>query len=517
LHILTHLFIFRQKLHLSQIGLRGRKDTILDKNLQQAIELIRDQKPEEARMILLERLHANYDDTQAWFWLAHCAEDEEEYARALREVLRLDPENVEARRLAVQLARQTSKDKKPLKTPPPTQDTNLLLERDYSQHYLRSFFNLLFFLIIIGISLGVAYWWLNPSEDENTNTNITQSATLDESSLCTQQMNTIIRSLTARCSTTRQNQVCLASNGLNISSSAYQTTSLRVPGDKTSLELYTLLETKPFNASTNEWGSLVIRAQTNAPESTDAWGLFLITSGVRLTDFDERFQNFSFFNSASAAASPPCAEIPASGILVHSDTVIVFGMNGSEIEMNGTAFFQLDVAAGLRIAVLEGRIKITTLSTEQTIQAGEVLQQEVESNRMVRNVNGTISGEANRIRGNLRQLVPFAENLGIATENWAFPGERPRVSITPTSNAIRTPTPELPELDVISTIEVTPEPTEESDTSPTPTIGVTVTRFIPTFTVGPTEQSPNTPRPTLTPINNTGATRTPTPAFPDSP
>ena len=65
-------------------------------NLNAARKLIADNNLAQAREIVVEALHNDYDNIDAWMLLTDCARDREEYSRALREILRIDPENAEA-------------------------------------------------------------------------------------------------------------------------------------------------------------------------------------------------------------------------------------------------------------------------------------------------------------------------------------------------------------------------------------------------------------------------------------
>lgn len=74
--------------------------------LHQAVEHAQAGRRDEARRLLQEYLQATPDNEVAWLWLASVAADQAEYQRALREVLRVNPSNQQARTLLDQFQQQ---------------------------------------------------------------------------------------------------------------------------------------------------------------------------------------------------------------------------------------------------------------------------------------------------------------------------------------------------------------------------------------------------------------------------
>lgn len=70
-------------------------------DLQQAVELIKAGEKPEARRIVLQELRLDEDNIKAWLCLTRCAANREQFEISVRNVLRLDPENAYARKLAV--------------------------------------------------------------------------------------------------------------------------------------------------------------------------------------------------------------------------------------------------------------------------------------------------------------------------------------------------------------------------------------------------------------------------------
>ncbi|MEB2288650.1 MAG: tetratricopeptide repeat protein [Anaerolineae bacterium] len=74
--------------------------------LHQAVEHAQAGRRDEARRLLQEYLQSSPDNEVAWLWLASVAADQAEYQRALREVLRVNPANQQARALLDQFQQQ---------------------------------------------------------------------------------------------------------------------------------------------------------------------------------------------------------------------------------------------------------------------------------------------------------------------------------------------------------------------------------------------------------------------------
>jgi len=74
--------------------------------LHQAVELAQAGRRDEARGLLLHYLQGAPDNEVAWLWLASVAADQPEYVRALNEVLRINPNNAQARQLLEQFRQQ---------------------------------------------------------------------------------------------------------------------------------------------------------------------------------------------------------------------------------------------------------------------------------------------------------------------------------------------------------------------------------------------------------------------------
>ncbi|MBI5930895.1 MAG: hypothetical protein HY862_16415 [Chloroflexi bacterium] len=404
-------------------------------DLQRARELATAGDSHEAREMLVRLLYDDYDNADIWLELANITEDREEYARAVREVLRIDPENVEARRMAVELSREAAQT--------PRQRADGTTSRRRGNRALSFIYNFFVFALIVAVAAGVAIYWVESNQDE---VNPTPVATADPAVACARQVQSVLERLPARCSLTEAGQVCLGNPEVFF---APQEKQLLLPGDRGVLSNYIALETRPFDLAAQHFGLLTVRAKTSYSDEAADSVLFLLTSGVRLRDYDPRLETLTF---SSNPVVSDCGSVPPSGLLVSgmADESAQFVVNGLAVTLDGTAFLQVDAAAGLRVIVLEGTTHIAATGNEVTVIAGHWISWPVGPTLEVRDDPSNVLTSADNLRGDLNQLLPLGHAAGLAIENWRLPGQ---------GGAPETTIP----------VEITPEMTEEGLTTHTPT------------------------------------------------
>ncbi|MBZ0317605.1 MAG: hypothetical protein K8L91_14380 [Anaerolineae bacterium] len=432
-------------------------------DLQRARELAAAGDSHEAREMLVRLLYEDYDNAEIWLELAQITEDREEYARAVREVLRIDPENVEARRMAVELSREAAQ--------APRQRADGTPSQRRGSRTLSFIYNLFVFSLIVAVAAGVAIYWVESNQDEDPPAVM---ATLDPAVVCARQVQSVLQRLPARCSLTEAGQVCLGNSDVFF---APQERSLLLPGDRGPLTNYIALETRPFDINTQNFGLLSLRAKTSYADDAAEDVLFVMTSGVRLRDYDPHLEALTF---SSNPVLSECASVPPAGLLVSGvmGKAARFEVNGLAISLDGTAFLQVDAAAGLRVIVLDGTAQLAASGIEITVSAGQWISWPVDPTLAVRDEPSDQLTMVDTLRGDLGLLIPLGQAAGLAVENWRLPGQGglPEATaeveiITPESLETHTPTPLPP--DVMSPVplvteEALPIETETSTATRTP-------------------------------------------------
>ncbi len=82
--------------------------------LQEAVQLAQQGRRDDARRLLWQVVQSDSNNEMAWLWLASVAADQTEYQRALNEVLRINPDNGQARQLLADLQKQQQPTTPPL-------------------------------------------------------------------------------------------------------------------------------------------------------------------------------------------------------------------------------------------------------------------------------------------------------------------------------------------------------------------------------------------------------------------
>lgn len=478
-------------------------------NLHRARQFIDEGRLVEAREIIVQALHHNYDNVTAWSLLLECPRDREEYGRALREILRVDPENEEARQMAIALARgeEDGGGDTDSKSDLPSEPVVRRRKKSSPLAILtRIIVNTLGLLVVIGIAGGIAYLWLDWQRSENPKTII--PVTIDPIQACIAGVPQVYERLPARCPLVERGEACLINPSVVIDSKTGQTDLLTLAGDRTLITNLNSLETEPFNREDLSWGLVELQAQTSYKLDSIFNVRMITTSGVRLRFFDEQMQQISF---SSNPVPSDCDALPPAGLLFDTSPAesATLEINGEAISMLGIVFMQVDVS-GLRIVVMAG--EITLVDRDMTVSSGQWVKIPVDGTLAVTNDTPEISGTTPVIRGELGNLFVLGDALALDTGLWRISGVTAPIFITttPDINAQATinaqPTGEVIEIPTeVVTDTPTPTPPEEDTPTPTPVpVTNTPTPIPPTptlFTIGIDDNITATPEITLPPGN----------------
>lgn len=434
-------------------------------NLHRARQLIDEDRLVEAREIIVQALHHNYDNATAWSLLLECPRDREEYGRALREILRIDPENEEARQMAIALARGGG-DAEPSDSDLPDEVIGRRRKKSGPLAILtRIIVNTLGLLVVIGIAGGIAYLWLDWQNDSEPTVLI--PATIDPVQACIVDVPVVYERLPARCPLVERGEACLINSSVLIDSKTGQTDLLTLAGDRTLITNLNLLETESFKQDDLSWGLVELQAQASYDVDSIFNVRMVATSGVRLRFFDEQMQQISFSSNPVASACPALA--PA-GLLFDTppNQSVELEINGEDFLLTGTSFMQVDAAAGLRVIVMTGEISL--INRDITVGSGQWVKIPVEGTLATIDVESAeVFGSTPTLRGEVSNLFVLGDALGLATGLWRIPGvSAPEiVTTTPDVNALATASALPPTLVPSATLTITPIPSIED--SPTAT------------------------------------------------
>ena len=433
--------------------------------------LIDANKLEDAREQLVDHLYEDYDNLEAWLLLTECAVDAAEYARAVREALRIAPDHPQARRLAMELAQEQGGAAFADKAKP-------------RGGALRSLGNLIIFFIVISAGAGLVFYLLQDEiSSEQNNTDIMN--TPNPEALCAATVNDTLPFLAARCSVLDTETACLANPDV-----FFQTTNTAAMptllGDRIDLQDLAAISVGMYDQSAQTWGLAVVQSSERSSYQ------LVLTSGVTLSQAEEDI--FEFRNSP---VQPFCDEIAPSGILLRSlnEDAVAIQINGLQLQLIGVAFLQINNGQ-LHVVMLAGESVLHTtqsnISSQVFLTQGQWISFNVDANLMVDNAvaSEAMVGEPS-ILGDLGALQLLSDGFEINNTQWQIPSGAVAIAIQPTITAtrgIRIPT-------ATATPTITPTPRYTATSRPTRTPTQTL---VPTSTDIPVfETTPNTPTPTL--------------------
>lgn len=436
-------------------------------DLSEAIRLIEEDQPAAAREIIVDSLYQNYDDIAAWLLLTQCAQDTREYARAIREALRIEPENPEARRLAVDLARTAPEGASGRRSG--------ASRRRHQRNWLQTVSRVAVFLVVVGVAVAIGAVLLSPDDDPVATSSV--PAVGDPEEACRQNVEAVLQRLPARCGILEMNEVCLANAPVSFDVQDDNNTPQLV-GDRIALESVNLVVTGDDEGSALEWGMVVIRARSSFPSSTTDAAIFVATSGVRISAIDEGMLRF---NLSSNPVVSDCPSALPSGVLVLTQSdgnAAEFTVNDLEISLEGSAFLQVDVAAGLRVVVLNGTGQVSLDGVLRRLSAGQWIRFGVNPTLAVQGPPGDVMVGRVNVRGNLAVILQLGEALGEDIAHWELPQAGPAVAFQTSPTSTQTPT-----------LTLTPRPSATSSATNTPPPPSA------TATLRPTGTATDTPRP----------------------
>jgi hypothetical protein len=378
-------------------------------NLARAQALIEQGQFAQAREIVVEALHNDYDDLAAWQLLLDCARDRQEYGRALREILRLDPENKEARALAVELAQAVRGEGKKRR------------RRSPLGALLRVIVNTLAFLIVVGIAGGVAYAYLQWQGDNGENNNAPTAIvpTLDPLAKCQENVPLVYNRLTARCPLVQEGEACLINPAVTVQSNTGRTDLLTLAGDDALISNLQTLETFLYSPDDFSFGMAMLRGRATFEESNDSSMLMVVTPGVQVRFFDEQLSQVTFSSNPTPSE---CPATPPAGLLLHvpDNESAAFELNDEPMLLSGTVFLQVDVAAGMRGIVMEGEVSLE--DRDRVVMQGQWFKVNVDAALLASPVPVEVFEAPPTVRGDLLQLLPLGQALRLNIADWRFPG-----------------------------------------------------------------------------------------------
>lgn len=209
---------------------------------------------------------------------------------------------------------------------------------------------------------------------------LSPALTLAQQLTCPDLVAQAIAAADAACQATGRNQTCYGNVNMTVQpQDGVGAISFSKVGDIVDVSLLQSLKLSPMNVTTGEWGVALMRLQANLPDALPGQNVtFLLFGDVEVTnavgaDQIETFTPMQAFYLRTGAGDAQCAEAPESGVLVQTPQgvgQVTFSINGVNVDMGSTVFFQSDSRTGMTVTTLEGAAYITASERTQVVAPG---------------------------------------------------------------------------------------------------------------------------------------------------
>lgn len=187
-----------------------------------------------------------------------------------------------------------------------------------------------------------------------------------------------LRTAAERCQATGRNQACYGSFHLEATAQP-GVTSLRFNqvGDIADVSAIQNLKLDGMNQETQEWGVAILKLQANLPGSLPGQNVtFVLFGDVEITnaaDGQTSTAPMQAFTLRSGIGDSQCEETPASGLLVQTPQgagKVNFTVNGVDISMGSTVFFQAQPGSTMSVRTVEGAAEASAQGRTIPVIAG---------------------------------------------------------------------------------------------------------------------------------------------------
>jgi hypothetical protein len=199
---------------------------------------------------------------------------------------------------------------------------------------------------------------------------------------CPQIVEAALEAVDEFCAATGRNQVCYGHIALDAALRGdVEDIVFEQPGDILNVASLDTMQLSPMDITTGAWGVAVMRLQANLPDTLPGQNVtFLLFGDVEIrnavpTDDTQNSELHAMqaFYLRTGIGDAPCAGAPQSGLVVQTPEgvgAVVFNINGVDVEMGSTVFFQADADKGMTVSTLEGAANVSAELGSQPVLAG---------------------------------------------------------------------------------------------------------------------------------------------------
>ena len=188
-------------------------------------------------------------------------------------------------------------------------------------------------------------------------------------STCPQNIMNALTEVDLLCSSLGRNQVCYGNTRLEASP---EQPNFAAPGDMANIADIQRLNLE-LDQQTESWGVALMRLQANLPDTLPGQNVTVVLFGNVQFDVAESASNTQAFYVQTGFGDAPCPEAPDSGLLIQTPQggrEVAFTLNGVDIGLGSTAYFQAAPGSELVTSVIEGAAHLTSQGVTKVVPAG---------------------------------------------------------------------------------------------------------------------------------------------------
>ena len=199
---------------------------------------------------------------------------------------------------------------------------------------------------------------------------------------CPQIVETALSAADEFCTTLGRNQACYGHVALDAELQGdAENFTFEQPGDVLDVASLNTLRLHPMDVATGEWGVALMSLQANLPDALPGQNvIFLMFGDVEIQNAvpsdgtaAAEIHAMQAFRLRTGFRDAPCEGAPQSGLVVQTPQgagTVVFNINGVDVEMGSTVFFQADADEGMTVSTLEGAANVASEQGSQPVLAG---------------------------------------------------------------------------------------------------------------------------------------------------
>lgn len=202
------------------------------------------------------------------------------------------------------------------------------------------------------------------------------------------------------CQDTARNQACYGNINLSAQpSEGVESFRFERVGDKANVADIQALRLSAMDLDSGDWGVALLRLQANLPDTLPGQNVTFLLFGdvemINATNADPNLRPMQAFYLKTGSSDAQCAEAPDSGLLVQTPAgvgTVAFTVNGVNVDMGSTVFFQSHEETGMSVTTLEGAAYVAANGEQQVVVPGTRVTIPIGSQRVpLRTMGGVLS------------------------------------------------------------------------------------------------------------------------------